>query len=131
MKKTVVEMWRIHDVLFTNLEDAAKAEDGKESPVKVYVGMDEDFDFDPDGESVESFGSWVYSDLEEAQQEVDEYNTDVLVYQEAGYHFNLFLQNVAIEAPKGRLIKVDLDEILEQKEFEDWCKAFIIADQKR
>lgn len=72
MEKEVVEMWRIHDVLFENYKDAEKAEDGKEVPRKVYVGVDDSTRYDQ--QSLEFYGDWVFADREHAQREVDLFN---------------------------------------------------------
>jgi len=74
MKKYVKRMWRIHDVLFSDKEKAEKVEDGKEVVKQVFVGIDENTVYDLNGESLEFFGSWVFTDEKEAQCEVDEFN---------------------------------------------------------
>jgi len=74
MKKYVQRMWRIHDVLFLDKGKAEKVEDGKEVVEKVFVGIDENAGYDLNGESVEFFGSWVFTDEKTAQSEVDEFN---------------------------------------------------------
>ncbi len=76
MKKYVQRMWRIHDVLFLDKEEADKVEDGKEIVKQVFVGIDENTDYDSNGESAEFFGSWIFTDEKEAQKEVDEFNND-------------------------------------------------------
>jgi hypothetical protein len=76
MKKYVQRMWRIHDVLFLDKEKAEKVEDGKEIVKEVFVGIDENTDYDLNGESVEFFGSWIFTDKKEVQKEVDEFNND-------------------------------------------------------
>lgn len=131
MKKKMLEMWRIHDVLFMNYKDAEKTEDGKEVVKKVYVGVDEDFEFDPLGESMESFGSWVYSDKEEAQEQIEEHNYETLVYERSGYYFKSFYQDIDIEIPGDGLLTVNLDKELTKEEFDRWCEDFIKEDQER
>lgn len=74
MKKYVQKMWRIHDVLFLDKEKAEEVEDGKEVVKQVFVGIDEEAYYDLNGESMEFFGSWVFTNEEEAQSEVDEFN---------------------------------------------------------
>ena len=74
MKKYVQKMWRIHEVLFLDKEKAEEVEDGKEIAKPVFVGIDEDAEFDLNGESMEFFGSWIFTDEKEAQSEVDEFN---------------------------------------------------------
>jgi len=74
MKKYVQKMWRIHDVLFLDKKKAEEAEDGKEVVEQVFVGIDENIYYDKNGESMEFFGSWVYTNEKEAQSEVDEFN---------------------------------------------------------
>ena len=76
MKKYVQRMWRIYDVLFLDKEKAEKVEDGKEIVKQVFVGIDENTDYDLNGESAEFFGSWIFTDEQEAQKEVDEFNND-------------------------------------------------------
>lgn len=76
MKKYVQSMWRIHDVLFLDKEQAKAVEDGKEVVKQVFVGIDENTDYDLNGESVEFFGSWIFTDENEAQREVNEFNND-------------------------------------------------------
>lgn len=74
MKKYVQRMWRIYDVLFLDKEKAEKVEDGKEVVKQVFVGIDENTDYDLNGESAEFFGSWIFKTEQEAQAEVDEFN---------------------------------------------------------
>lgn len=76
MKKYVQRMWRIHDVLFSDKEKAKEVEDGKEVVKQVFVGIDEDTAYDLNGENIDFFGSWVFTDEKEAQKEVDEFNND-------------------------------------------------------
>jgi len=74
MKKYIQRMWRIHEVLFSDKEKAEKVEDGKEVVKQVFVGIDENTDYNLNGESMEFFGSWIFTDEKEAQYEVDEFN---------------------------------------------------------
>lgn len=75
MKKYVQRMWRIHDVLFLDKEKAEEVEDGKEVVKQVFVGIDENAEYDLSGESTDFFGSsWVFTDEKEAQSEVEEFN---------------------------------------------------------
>lgn len=76
MKKYVQKMWLIHDVLFLDKNEAADIEDGKETVREVFVGIDEKVAFNPNGESAEFFGSWIFRDENEARKEVYEYNRD-------------------------------------------------------
>lgn len=77
MKKHVRKMYRIHDVLFLDKEKAESIEDGKETVRVVFVGIDEDMELNPDGDSTTAFGdSWIFKDESVAQSEVDEYNED-------------------------------------------------------
>lgn len=74
MKKYVQRMWRIYDVLFLEKEKAEQVEEGKEIVKQVFVGIDEDTEYDLDHVSVDFFGRWVFRDQKEAQKEVDEFN---------------------------------------------------------
>jgi hypothetical protein len=78
MMKRVVEMWRIHEVLFLNKEKAQEVEDGKEIARNVYVGVDvsvlEDEEINIDGESMDFFGDWVFTEKHEAERQVNEFN---------------------------------------------------------
>ncbi len=74
MKKYVQKMWRIHDVLFLDKEKAEEVEDGKEVVKQVFVGIDENTDYELNGESMDFFGSWVFTNEKDAQSEVDEFN---------------------------------------------------------
>lgn len=76
MRKYVQRMWRIHDVLFLDKERAKEVEDGKEVIKEVFVGIDENTIYDLNGESADFFGSWIFSNEKEAQQEVNEFNND-------------------------------------------------------
>ena len=76
MKKYVQRMWRIHDVLFLDKEKAEEVEDGKEIVKQVFVGIDENTYYDSNGESMEFFGSWIFTEEKEAQSEVDEFNNN-------------------------------------------------------
>lgn len=74
MKKYVQEMWRIYDVLFLDKEEAEKVEDGKEIVKQVFVGIDENTDYDLNGVSTDFFGRWVFANEKEALQEVNDFN---------------------------------------------------------
>lgn len=55
MKKYVQRMWRIYDVLFLGKKIEKKVKE-------VFVGIDENIDYNLDGESAEFFGSWIFTD---------------------------------------------------------------------
>lgn len=74
MKKRVVEMWLIHDVLFTKKKSAVAVEDGKDTAKRVYVGVDVNLTDLEDGESSNYYGSWIFDKKAEADSEVKEYN---------------------------------------------------------
>lgn len=67
-------MWLIHDYLFLDREKAKELEDGKDVARKVFVGVDEDIDYDLNGDSTEVFGSWIFTNEKECRSEVDEFN---------------------------------------------------------
>lgn len=76
MKKYVQKMWCIHDVLFLDKEKAEELEDGKDIARQVFVGIDENTDYDLNGESSEFFGSWIFTNEKECLSEVDEFNNN-------------------------------------------------------
>ena len=73
-KKVVQQMWMIHDTLFLEKEKALLFDDGKETMKEVFVGVDEGESLNPNGEMTGKFASWIYSNEEVAQSEVDEFN---------------------------------------------------------
>lgn len=56
-KKYVQRLWRIYDFLFLNKERAEDVEDGKELEKQVFVGIDENTEYNLSGESAEFFKS--------------------------------------------------------------------------
>lgn len=75
MNKYVQKMWRIYDVLFFDKEKAIALEDKMDIAKVVYVGITEDgILLDRNGISADYFGSWVFSNEEDALKEVKEFN---------------------------------------------------------
>lgn len=73
-KKYVKKMWRIHDVLFLDKVKSEAVQDGKEQIKLVFVGIDEEVELNPNGDSAEYFGNWIFTSEEAAQREVNEFN---------------------------------------------------------
>ncbi|MED3602901.1 hypothetical protein P4472_13570 [Bacillus subtilis] len=76
MKKYVQKMWMIHDTLFLNKKDALKIEENEvtEKAKAVYVGVDEEVDYDLTQVSSDFFGRWIFKTEQEALEEVNEFN---------------------------------------------------------
>jgi len=74
IKKYVQRMWRIHDVLFLDKENAEQVQDGKEVVKEVFVAVDKEGNYDLSQVSVDFFGRWIFTNEEEAQSEVDDFN---------------------------------------------------------
>lgn len=130
MPKKIVKMWKANDYLWLDGHRAVNEGAQEHPPKRVFVVAEEDQSLSEDGYPENQFQGWVFTDKEEAEECADEENWKPYSYQTEAYYFKKFHHDIDIETPDG-LLTVTESRPLSVEQFNEWCKEYIRADQKR